>query len=201
METLEQMLQQVHVHISPRVYAHAQYLADNVSEQAQEHVEVFGVPCGQILGDKQALFCYIDDLFIPVQQEVHHASFVYDGVKVQQEAKKKGLDKKMLGWMHSHGSIDIFHSSIDHPNILTCLDTSPINFEVKHKDALERYSIFPSIIFNDRHDTPDLRVYAKRIVIALHNNTPIGVRKHYGFRQLKLESDTSYVLDTFEKDF
>jgi hypothetical protein len=165
-KTLEDVMKDVTISISASAAAKAQDIAKKVSYFAQKSLEIFSVPLGQVLHLNNHIHIVIDDIYVPTRQKITPASFAYNSLPIMRNAKRNGIYNRMIGWIHSHGGIDVFHSSIDHPNLLGWLDFANYSFRRQQKfgekRVVEKYCFVPSIVFNQYGAKPDIRLYAKR---------------------------------------
>jgi proteasome lid subunit RPN8/RPN11 len=157
---LDTLLQNTRLDISPAAQAKCHYMAERVQELAHDSLEIFAVALGDVEEKDDTVQIQIDDIFIPTRQSIRHASFSYDHASIRKQARRMGLDSRMLGWVHSHADFDIFHSGIDHANLNTWLDYADYSF--KDKGSGDRYVLVPSLVFNAKGEMPEARLYAKR---------------------------------------
>jgi hypothetical protein len=168
---LESYLSNVSVSISPSAAAKAQYLASRTPEMAGRDLEVFTIPLGQTLSFGDRTHIVIDDIFIPRQQKIFPAHFDYDYASINREAEEAGVADRMIGWIHSHGGMDVFHSGTDDSNLNKLLDLIPETKRLDTEGCRRRLYMVPSLVFNKRADRPHMQLYAKEDTVLYDDAT------------------------------
>lgn len=141
------------VKITQRALDKGKYISKRLYELAGSDYEIYLY----MLGDKSNKEPIIDDLYIGIDQTVEP-----DYCEISPHGKirtsydiKDNLEKRILGWSHSHGSIETFHSHKDRENLKKFVASYGLSKKINLLDDEEGddqvlYDIYytPSLVFN-----------------------------------------------------
>ncbi len=125
------------LHISRFAYDKAfRYAALVLQFSRNKNVEIGGF----LTKAKDARDRVATDAFLPREQEVYRGEYVLSAehvIKAGKELDQQG--RKIVGWWHSHGRYETFHSKIDVNNQMVLLnEISPSNYIISPKEKVYR---------------------------------------------------------------
>lgn len=159
------------IKITRNAYEQANLISERVVEVSSSPNEVYFYA----LGDKEkieegregSVEIPIKGFYI-MRQSVSPSFCRVDGLGHKQDHDEiSGLNKRIIGWSHSHGLHPVFHSSTDNGNLenIPCLygTKRTILLDCFIKGQYEKFEVMvaPSLVFNARGSDPDLRIVSE----------------------------------------
>lgn len=141
------------VKITQKALDKGKYIAKKTCELAGSDYEIYLY----MLGDKSNKEAIVDDIYIGIDQTVEpdYCKISPHGKISSSQDIKNNLEKRIIGWSHSHGSIETFHSQKDKKNLekfvasygnLKKIDL--LDDEDGNEQQLHNIYYTPSLVFN-----------------------------------------------------